>query len=136
MAERCGKRSVPIAKAVARLLMPYRATIKTLTTDNGSEFAAPHLITKWLHRKGKENVTVYFTDAYSAWQKRCIENTNKLIRKYIPKRANFNRFDNAYIKNIQKNSTIFFREKHSFICVYKKITVPLQPFLGEGVQSP
>ena len=60
---RTGKKAVPIAKAAARLLMPYRATIKTITTDNGSEFAAHHLITKGLYMRGKEDVTVYFTDA-------------------------------------------------------------------------
>ena len=111
---RTGKKAVPIAKAAARLLMPYRATIKTITTDNGSEFAAHHLITKWLYMKGKENVTVYFTDAYSSWQKGCIENTNKLIRKYIPKQANFNRFDDAYIKKIQKKLNRRPREKLNF----------------------
>ncbi len=97
-----GKKAEPIAKAVTRLLMPYRGTIKTITTDNGSEFAAHHLITKGLYMRGKEDVIVYFTDAYSSWQKGCIENTNKLIRKYIPKQANFNLFSDAYIKKIQK----------------------------------
>ena len=82
--------------------MPYRGTIKTITTDNGSEFAAHHLITKGLYMRGKEDVIVYFTDAYSSWQKGCIENTNKLIRRYIPKQANFNQFSDAYIKKIQK----------------------------------
>ncbi len=64
--------------------------------------------------KGKENVTVYFTDAYSSWQKGCVENTNKLIRKYIPKQANFNRFDDAYIKKIQKKLNRRPREKLNF----------------------
>lgn len=109
-----GKKAEPIAKAVTRLLMPYRGTIKTITTDNGSEFAAHHLITKGLYMRGKEDVIVYFTDAYSSWQKGCIENTNKLIRKYIPKRANFNQFSDAYIKKIQKKLNRRPREKLNF----------------------
>ena len=80
-----GKKSEPIAKTVVRLLMPYRKTVKTITTDNGSEFASHQLITKGLHMKGKDDVIVYFADAYSSWQKGCVENTNKLIRRYIPK---------------------------------------------------
>lgn len=66
---RIGKHSVPIAKAVVRLLMPYRHTIKikTITTDNGSEFAAHQLITKGLHTKNKEDVIVYFADSYASW---------------------------------------------------------------------
>ncbi len=109
-----GKKAEPIAKAVTRLLMSYRGTIKTITTDNGSEFAAHHLITKGLYMRGKEDVIVYFTDAYSSWQKGCIENTNKLIRKYIPKQANFNLFSDAYIKKIQKKLNQRPREKLNF----------------------
>ena len=74
-----GKKAMPLAKAVRRLLLPYKHTLKTITTDNGSEFAAHEWITKML------GVQVYFTDSYSSWQKRAIENTNKLVRQYIPK---------------------------------------------------
>ena len=87
-----GKKSEPIAKAVVKQLFPYRRTvktIKTITTDNGSKFATQQLITKGLYMKGKEDIEVYFTDAYSSWQKGCIENTNKLIREYIPQGADF-----------------------------------------------
>ena len=41
-----GKKSEPLAKAVRRLLLPYKKHIKTITTDNGPEFAAHKLITK------------------------------------------------------------------------------------------
>ena len=43
-----GKKSEPLAKAVRRLLLPYKKHIKTITTDNGPEFAAHKLITKYL----------------------------------------------------------------------------------------
>ena len=43
-----GKKSEPLAKAVRRLLLPYKKNMKTITTDNGSEFAAHKLITKYL----------------------------------------------------------------------------------------
>ena len=73
-----------------------------LPTDNGCEFAAHQEITKQLSLKGRPPVKVYFTDAYSAWQKGAIENANKLIRKYIPKKANFQDFSDWKIKEIQK----------------------------------
>ena len=66
---------------------PYRKHIKTITTDNGPEFAAHKMITKYL------GTIVYFTDPYASWQKGAIENTNKLIRQYIPKKANFDDFN-------------------------------------------
>ena len=85
-----GTKSEPLAKAVRRLL-PYKKHIKTITTDNGPEFAAHKLITKFL------GAAVYFADPYASWQKGAIENTNKLIRQYIPKHTNF---DEGTKKNV------------------------------------
>ena len=81
---------------VRRLLLPYKEHIKTITTDNGPEFAACKLITKHL------GAVVYFAEPYSSWQKRAIENTNKLIRQYIPKQANFDDYTDKKIAMIQK----------------------------------
>ena len=78
-----GRKAAPTAKAVVRLLLPYRKHVKTITTDNGCEFAAHMEITKGLAVKGEGNAVVYFADSYSAWQKGAIENANKLIRKYM-----------------------------------------------------
>ena len=92
-------------KALSKMTFPYctyRKTVKTITTDNGSEFASHQLITKGLHMKGKEDVIVYFADAYSSWQKGCVENTNKFIRRYIPKHTDFNLVSPQKIMNIQK----------------------------------
>ena len=47
-------------------------------------------------------MTVYLADAYSSWQKRAIENANKPIRRYIPKKADFNDFSDWKIKETQK----------------------------------
>jgi len=49
-------------------------TIKTLTLDNGVEFA--------YHEKmsGKLKAKIYFCDPYKSWQKGAIENANKLYR--------------------------------------------------------
>lgn len=60
------KKSEPLAMQVRRLLLPYKEHIKTITTDNGPEFAAHKLITKHL------GAVVYFADSYSSWQKGAI----------------------------------------------------------------
>lgn len=109
-----GRKSEPVAKAVVRLLFPYRETVKTITTDNGPEFAAHLAITKGLHRKNLDDVIVYFADSYSSWQKGRIENANKLIRKYIPKHSNFNDFSDKRIMDIQKKLNLRPREKLNF----------------------
>ena len=51
----------------------------TLTLDNGSEFTAHERIT---HALGTQ---CYFAKPYAAWQRGRNENTNGLIRQYIPK---------------------------------------------------
>ena len=106
---RYGRRAKPIAKVVSRLLAPYKGQgVKTITTDNGSEFAAHMDITKALGAK------VYFADSFSSWQKGAIENMNKLIRQYIPKSANFNDFSSKKIMDIQKKINRRPREKLNF----------------------
>ncbi len=109
-----GRKAIPTAKAALRLLFPYRSMVKTITTDNGCEFAAHQIITEGLRTKKKEKVLVYFTDSYSAWQKGAIENANKLIRKYIPKKADFDRLTDNYIKKVQYKLNKRPREKLNF----------------------
>jgi IS30 family transposase len=103
-----GKDSKELAKEVFELLLPYKENLKTITTDNGSEFAAHELITKRLE------VPVYFADPYSSWQKRAIENGNKLIRQYIPKGVSFKDYSDQDIKNIQYKLNRRPREKLDF----------------------
>lgn len=110
-----GRKALPTARAVVRLLFPYRESVRTITTDNGCEFAAHLEITKGLSGKGKRDVTVYFADSYSSWQKGAIENANKLIRKYIPKRSNFEDFSGRKVLNIQKKLNRRPREKLNFL---------------------
>lgn len=97
-----GKRPEPLAKVVIRLLFPYRHTIRTITTDNGSEFCAHRLISRALAPKEAKNANlVFFADSYSSWQKGAIENINKLIRQYIPKGTDFSDLSDAFIRRIQ-----------------------------------
>ena len=109
-----GRKAMPTARAAARLLFPYRESLRTITTDNGSEFAAHLEITKALSTKGRK-VIVYFADSYCSWQKGAIENANKLIRRYIPKKANFNDFTTRKIKQIQYKLNRRPREKLNFV---------------------
>jgi len=90
-----GRDSKGLAKVLCRMLLPYKDVIRTITTDNGLEFAAHERITEMLE------APVYFTDPYSAWQKGSIENANKLIRQYIPKGASFKDYPPDRLKRIQ-----------------------------------
>ncbi|MBP5503309.1 MAG: IS30 family transposase, partial [Bacteroidales bacterium] len=103
-----GKNATETAKAVVKLLLPYKNLVKTITTDNGSEFACHELITKKIGAK------VYFADPYSSWQKGAIEHANKLIRQYIPKGSSFDEFDDEFIKKVQMKINRRPREKLNF----------------------
>ena len=105
-----GKKAGPVAKAVWRLLLPYKGQgVKSITTDNGSEFAEHEWITK------KLNVPVYFADSYCAWQKGAIENANKLIRQYIPKRTDISTVTERKIDKVRKKINARPREKLNFL---------------------
>ncbi len=109
-----GKKAKPLAKVVIRLLFAYRKYLKTITTDNGSEFAAHLDITAGLRMKGLPDVIVYFADSYCSWQKGAVENVNKLIRQYIPKKSNFNDFSDEYIKNVGRKLNLRPRKRLGF----------------------
>jgi transposase, IS30 family len=61
--------------------MQVRIIRKTLTVDNGKEFAQFKLIQQ------RTGFSVFFADPYSAWQRGSNENTNGLLRQYFPKGA-------------------------------------------------
>ena len=105
-----GKKAGPVAKAVWRLLLPYKGeALKSITTDNGSEFAEYEWITR------KLNVSVYFADSYCAWQKGAIENANKLVRQYIPKGTDISTVTEGKIAKIRKKINARPREKLNFL---------------------
>ena len=79
------KKPATVAKKVWQMLLPFKGkALKTITTDNGMEFAHHKEIAR------KLATTVYFADSYCSWQKGAIENANKLIRQYFPKGTDFN----------------------------------------------
>jgi hypothetical protein len=55
----------------------------TLTLDNGREFSGHEKIARLL------SLSVYFADPYSSWQRGTNENTNGLLRQYLPKTESF-----------------------------------------------
>lgn len=105
-----GKDSEKLADAVVELLFPYMHSILSITTDNGSEFAAHESISRRLG-----NVPVFFADPYSSWQKGSIENINKLVRQYIPKGIDFKLVSDDYIKEVQYKINRRPRKKLDFL---------------------
>ena len=89
-----GKDAQALAQIVIVMLLPYIGKIRSITTDNGSEFANHLEIAKRL------KTNIYFAHPYSSWEKGCIEYHNKLIRQYIPKGTDFNDITEQMLKEI------------------------------------
>ena len=65
--------------------------VKSITFDNGSEFAMHQVIEKAL------NCNVYFADPYSSWQRGLNEHINGRIRYYLPKKKSFAHLTDEFI---------------------------------------
>ena len=68
----------------ATITMLSTKACKTLTSDNGKEFANHELVAEIL------KIDYYFAHPFSAWERGTNENTNGLIRQYFPKHSAFN----------------------------------------------
>jgi len=76
------RHSTKVTQAVIELLRPHKAQCKTLTFDNGKEFAEHEFIAKCLQAK------VYFAHPYCSWERGLNENHNGLLRQFFPKKTN------------------------------------------------
>ena len=95
-----------IKKAIDRLERKYGARFKikfkTITFDNGVEFLDWKSLEISIFDKKERRVTVYFAHAYSAWERGSNENTNRIIRRFIPKGTDIEDFSHYEIKRIEK----------------------------------
>jgi len=89
------KTAQAVSKATTKLLKPFQSHTLSITADNGLEFADHHNISKNLSTK------FYFAHPYHSWERGLNENTNGLIRQYLPKGSSFNCVDNKQIQSIQ-----------------------------------
>lgn len=71
--------------------IPYNKR-KTTTVDNGREFSEHRTVEYFT------GTTLYFAHTYSSWQRGTNENTNWLLRQFIPKRTDF---DTVSIKKLE-----------------------------------
>jgi len=90
-----GKNAKHVAAMVIEMLLPYKEIVKSITTDNGLEFAEHQLITE------KIGAIIYFAHPYSSWEKGQIEYANKLLRQYYPKKTLINEEKTLNINEVQ-----------------------------------
>jgi IS30 family transposase len=91
------KKANEVAKEFSKILNKLNPIYKkSMTYDNGIEMARHEKITK------KTGMKIYFAHPYSSWERGTNENTNGLIRRYLPKGTNFNEIDLKQLQMIQQ----------------------------------
>ncbi len=114
-----GRDAKAVARLVVQLLRPFERHVLYITTDNGTEFAGHKYIAKMLHTK------VYFTHPYSSWEKGLVENTNKLVRQYIPNGTDFSSLSDDYILHVQTELNLRPRKLLNFLSPKQKFFLSL-----------
>ena len=75
------RKAAGVTRKVIELIDAHPQLFKTITADNGTEFHS--------YREIEEatGVIIYFATPYHSWERGTNENTNGLIRQYLPKRT-------------------------------------------------
>ena len=76
-------------------LTPLAQRVRTMTYDNGKEFADHAVVDDALKS------TAYFADPFASWQRGSNENFNGLLRQYIPKKRPLSTVTADELKMIQ-----------------------------------
>ena len=121
-----GKNAKTVARLVVQMLRPFEHHVLSITTDNGTEFAEHKYIARKLHTK------VYFAHPYSSWEKGLIENTNKLIRQYIPNGTDFTSVSDDYILYVQTELNLRPRKLLNFSSPKQKFLLSLHNGVALG----
>lgn len=86
------KQADTVANAIIKTLKNH--IVKSITFDNGSEFAQHQKIAQ------KLNAKTYFCAPYCAWQKGQNEHHNRLLRQFIPKSQDLTHITANFLKKI------------------------------------
>ncbi|MDC8014669.1 IS30 family transposase [Tahibacter soli] len=116
-----GKDTQTVVRALARRMKRLPATLRgSLTWDRGAEMTAHARFTL------ATDMAVYFCDPRSPWQRGSNENTNGLLRQYLPRKADLSLFTQTQLDAISRRLNQRPRETLAFRTPAFKLAQALQ----------
>ena len=112
-----------VSFAIKKLLKPYKKMCKTITFDNGGEFADHNTIAKALKCR------IYFAKPNHSWQRGLSENTNGLLRRYYPKGMKIGGLSKYQIAQVQFTINMRPREAFNYLSPYEYLAGKRVPFM-------
>ena len=85
--------NILVNETIVSLLTGY--TVNTLTLDNDIAFG------KWQELEGQLGAHIYFCHPYHSWEKGLVENTNRWIRQFVPKKSDLALYTKEYVAWIE-----------------------------------
>ena len=89
------KQADVVGKAIVEELADWAPYIKTITSDNGKEFALHEYVV------GKLGISYFFARPYHSWERGSNENLNGLIRQYFKKSTDFTKITHEMVKQVE-----------------------------------
>ena len=100
---------------VLQIIDGYPPLFKTITADNGTEFHGYQEIERIT------GVRIFFATPYHSWQRGTNENTNGLIRQYLPKRTSMKHLTQRQCNEIANTLNNRPRKRHRFLTPIEKL---------------
>ena len=82
-------------KKLQKEIPHFDKVFRSITTDNGSEFARLYELER------KMGIAVYYAHPYSSWERGLNENTNRIIRRWIPKGEMVKGYTKGYVQEVE-----------------------------------
>jgi IS30 family transposase len=105
-----------VTEAINSMMRPFISICKTITFDNGGEFAGHEDIQKSLE------CDVFFAKPYHSWERGLNENTNGLLRRFFPKGMAIGQLAQKEIENAQFLINIRPRKLLNYLSPYEFLT--------------
>jgi len=118
------KGALEVKRNFIELLSPCAEQVHTITVDNGKEFCEHKAIAHALQ------TNIYFAHPYASWERGLNENTNGLIRQYVPKKFDFGKISHEEVQQVaarlnnRPRKTLGFRTPNEVFFKHQLVALP------------